>query len=214
MARRAVIEALILKDAWRISHNCTSGSLFLSRQKFRTPILNSRCEYGVIRNIRHFCSGRRTDHPINCSHDDNNDTAPSRSLLLENSPELPPETDLRTNSDTRNKVGRTTNMVFGSTVIDGSTGEWLTLSEKINNYPSARRFTAIGIRGDDFVQSMVDAVESVIQHPVPQSHVKLRVSSGGKYVSVNIGPVRVVSKDQVQAVYNAMRSDNRMKFFL
>lgn len=30
-------------------------------------------------------------------------------------------------SDTRKK----TNMVFGSTVIDGSTGEWLTLNEKV-----------------------------------------------------------------------------------
>ncbi|KAJ0896020.1 putative YbeD-like domain superfamily protein [Helianthus annuus] len=88
-------------------------------------------------------------------------------------------------------------MVFGSTVIDGSTGEWLTLNEKINTYPSARRFTAIGLGGDDFVRSMVVAMESVIQHPVPQGHVKRRVSSGGKYVSVNIGPIRVVSKEQV-----------------
>ncbi|XP_076916600.1 uncharacterized protein LOC143576382 [Bidens hawaiensis] len=105
-------------------------------------------------------------------------------------------------------------MVYGSTAIDGSTSEWLTLNEKINTYPSARKFTAIGSGGDDFVRSMVVAVESVIQHPVPQGYVHKRVSSGGKYVSVNIGPVRVISKEQVQAVYNAMRSDDRMKFFL
>ncbi|XP_068666200.1 uncharacterized protein [Aristolochia californica] len=41
-----------------------------------------------------------------------------------------------------------------------------------------------------------------------------KVSSRGKYVSVNIGPVRVVSSEQVQAVYNAMRRDDRMKYFL
>nr|XP_043617843.1 uncharacterized protein LOC122589568 [Erigeron canadensis] len=105
-------------------------------------------------------------------------------------------------------------MVYGSTVINSSTGEWLTLDQKVNSYPSLRRFTAIGLGGDDFVKSMVLAVESVIQHSIPQDYVRQRVSSGRKYVSVNIGPVRVVSSDQVRAVYSAMRSDNRMKFFL
>ncbi|GJZ02276.1 putative YbeD-like domain-containing protein, partial [Tanacetum coccineum] len=44
--------------------------------------------------------------------------------------------------------------------------------------------------------------------------VKQKMSSGGKYVSVNIGPVQVVSSEQVQAVYNAMKSDERIKYFL
>ncbi|KAJ0537456.1 putative YbeD-like domain superfamily protein [Helianthus annuus] len=166
MARRAVTAALILNQAWQNS---------LNRTFVRAPILNSRCGYRI---IRHFCSGRRTGHPNDCFHDKN------VSLVTENMQEPPPGTS--------KTEGQTTNMVFGSTVIDGSTGEWLTLNEKINTYPSARRFTAIGLGGDDFVQSMVVAVESVIQHPVPQ-----RVSSGGKYVSVNIGPVRVVSREQV-----------------
>ncbi|XP_022872222.1 uncharacterized protein LOC111391284 [Olea europaea var. sylvestris] len=47
-----------------------------------------------------------------------------------------------------------------------------------------------------------------------QGQVKHRVSSRGKYVSVNIGPVQVVCSEQVQAVYNAMRRDDRMKYFL
>ncbi|KAF3323659.1 hypothetical protein FCM35_KLT12390 [Carex littledalei] len=54
---------------------------------------------------------------------------------------------------------------------------------------------------------MVVAVESVLQEPI------LRVSlviKKGKYVSVNIGPIRVVSSEQAQAVYNAMRRDDRM----
>ncbi|KAI3817446.1 hypothetical protein L1987_11237 [Smallanthus sonchifolius] len=205
MARRAVIEALILKEAWGVSLNWTSLSLFHS----------SRCGNRIIRNVRDFCSGRRTDRQINCSRDKNLRSSPS--LVTENMQEPPPEADLQTISDTRKiegNVEQTTNMVFGSTVTDGSTGEWLTLNEKLNTYPSARRFTAIGMGGDDFVRSMVVAVESVIQHQVPQGYVKQRVSSGGKYVSVNIGPVRVISREQVQAVYNAMRSDERMKFFL
>lgn len=42
------------------------------------------------------------------------------------------------------------------------------LTIQLNIYPAARGFTAIGSGGDDFVQSMVVAVESVIQHPIPQ----------------------------------------------
>ncbi|GAU16652.1 hypothetical protein TSUD_326020 [Trifolium subterraneum] len=44
--------------------------------------------------------------------------------------------------------------------------------------------------------------------------VKHKLSARGKYVSVNIGPVQVISSEQVQAVYNAMRRDDRMKYFL
>ncbi|RWW00297.1 hypothetical protein GW17_00036740 [Ensete ventricosum] len=57
---------------------------------------------------------------------------------------------------------------------------------QVNSYPTDRRFTAIGTGGDEFVQAMVVAVESVIQEPIPK----------------------------VQAVYNAMRRDDRMKYFL
>ncbi|GJY00755.1 putative YbeD-like domain-containing protein [Tanacetum coccineum] len=88
------------------------------------------------------------------------------------------------------------------------------LDQKVNTYPTVRGFTAIGTGGDDFVQAMVVAVESVLQHQIPQGQVKQKMSSGGKYVSVNIGPVQVVSSEQVQAVYNAMKSDERMKYFL
>ncbi|OQU84997.1 hypothetical protein SORBI_3004G154800 [Sorghum bicolor] len=47
-----------------------------------------------------------------------------------------------------------------------------------------------------------------------KGQISQKVSAKGKYVSVKIGPIRVVSKEQVQAVYNAMRKDERMKFFL
>lgn len=38
----------------------------------------------------------------------------------------------------------------------------------MNSYPTVRGFTAIGTGGDDFVQAMVVAVESVIQRPIPE----------------------------------------------
>jgi hypothetical protein len=39
---------------------------------------------------------------------------------------------------------------------------------QVNTYPTVRGFTAIGTGGDDFVQSMVVAVESVIGEHVPE----------------------------------------------
>lgn len=105
-------------------------------------------------------------------------------------------------------------MVIGGTVTDDSTNEWLTLDQKVNSYPTVRGFTAIGTGGDDFVHAMVIAVESVLEYTIPRGQVKQKISSGGKYVSVNIGPVQVVSSEQVQAVYNAMKRDVRMKYFL
>ncbi|XP_076882099.1 uncharacterized protein LOC143530447 [Bidens hawaiensis] len=166
MARKAVIESLILNKACRIS---------LNRTYVKTPVPNSRCRHRIINNIKYFCLGRRIDLSNNRVCDKN----------VEN---------MQTISG--HDILTYTNNKFGSTAIDGSTGEWLTLNEQINTYPSVRRFTAIGSGGDDFVRSMVVAVESVIQHPVPQGYVQQRVSSSGKYVSVNIGPVRVISREQ------------------
>ncbi|XP_021900646.1 uncharacterized protein LOC110816663 [Carica papaya] len=117
-------------------------------------------------------------------------------------------------SKTEGRIGQTTNVVIGGTVTDDSTTEWLDLDKKVNSYPTVRGFTAIGTGGDDFVQSMIVAVESVIQRRIPEGSVRQKLSKRGKYVSVNIGPVQVVSSEQVQAVYNAMRRDERMKYFL
>ncbi|KAL0921355.1 hypothetical protein M5K25_008419 [Dendrobium thyrsiflorum] len=100
-------------------------------------------------------------------------------------------------------------------IIEGdnqSTLNWL--QKHVNSYPTVRGFTAIGTGGDDFVNAMVVAVESVLHEPIPEDRVTHKLSSRGKYVSVNIGPIRVVSSEQVQAVYNAMRRDERMKYFL
>ncbi|KAJ9554524.1 hypothetical protein OSB04_018569 [Centaurea solstitialis] len=196
MARRTVVIQGVIKEVlWRTSVDRNSfSSLYRNGQKFQTPISSWRLRCKIVTNVRDFCSEKRIDHRIN-----NENVSSSPSVVAEKSHEVPQEVDLqivRDTSKTEGRVGQTTNTVFGTTVID-STGEWLTLDSKVNNYPSLRRFTAIGIGGDDFVQSMVAAVESVIQQPVPLGNVKKRVSSGGKYVSVNIGPVQVISREQI-----------------
>ncbi|CAO2828986.1 unnamed protein product [Amaranthus hypochondriacus] len=142
-------------------------------------------------------------HQLSCSSED--DQGPPQEAVLKAISEV---------SKTEGRVGQTTNVVIGGTVTDDSTNKWLALDQKVNSYPTVRGFTAIGTGGDDFVHSMVIAVESVLQQPIPEGRVKQKISSRGKYVSVNIGPVQVISSEQVQAVYNAMRRDDRMKYFL
>ncbi|XP_062217691.1 uncharacterized protein LOC133917880 [Phragmites australis] len=117
-------------------------------------------------------------------------------------------------ASSKGRVAQTTNVIMGGTVTNDATDEWLVLDKKVYTYPTVRGFTAIGTGGDDFVQSMVVAVESVLQERIPEGQISQKVSSKGKYVSVKIGPIRVVSGEQVQAVYNAMKKDERMKFFL
>eukprot|EP00262_Sarcandra_glabra_P018660 TRINITY_DN6781_c0_g2_i1.p1 TRINITY_DN6781_c0_g2~~TRINITY_DN6781_c0_g2_i1.p1 ORF type:complete len:209 (-),score=20.45 TRINITY_DN6781_c0_g2_i1:477-1079(-) len=151
---------------------------------------------------------------LKCSHGE----APGTSCSSSHDDQGPPqEAVLKAISEvskTEGRVAQTTNVVIGGTVTDDATNEWLALDQKVNSYPTVRGFTAIGTGGDDFVQAMVVAVESVLQQRIPEGHVTQKLSSRGKYVSVNIGPVRVVSSEQVQAVYSAMRRDDRMKYFL
>ncbi|WOG88673.1 hypothetical protein DCAR_0207908 [Daucus carota subsp. sativus] len=138
----------------------------------------------------------------------------SRETTHDNPPQEPLLNPISEVSKTEGWVGQTTNVVDGGTGTDGTTDDWLTLDRKVNSYPTVREFTAIGLGGDDFVQAMVVAVESVLQQQIPEDLVKQKISSKGKYVSVTIGPVQVASSEQVQAVYNAMRSDGRRKYSL
>nr|GLL49601.1 uncharacterized protein LOC109193431 [Ipomoea trifida] len=211
MASKTVLRAVFIAEPWRPLPRKTApfSAPFFLTQNLSPPHL--RCSCKLIKAPRYYTFPRRTQ-PLNCS---NNETPSSSPEDFEQNP--PQEAVLKAISEvskTEGRVGQTTNMVIGGTTHDDSTNEWLALDKKVNSYPTERGFTAIGTGGDDFVQAMVVAVESVIQQPIPQGQVRQKVSSGGKYVSVNIGPIHVVSSEQVQAVYNAMRRDDRMKYFL
>ncbi|KAE9587828.1 hypothetical protein Lal_00022061 [Lupinus albus] len=203
--------------------NILHSSIIIQTFQFQQPLLLpfhfnliNNSNYRVTRALRSKTIRVRHFHyykgPLLCAYNNNDETAsfhddqgPPQQAVLKAISEV---------SKTEGRVGQTTNMVIGGTVADDSTNEWLSLDQKVNSYPTVRGFTAIGTGGEDFVQAMVVAVESVIQQPIPQGRVKQKLSSRGKYVSVNIGPVQVVSSEQVQAVYNAMRRDDRMKYFL
>ncbi|KAH9708199.1 phosphoribosylformylglycinamidine synthase [Citrus sinensis] len=194
MACSTVLRCVFLTESYRPlhRHNRALFSLPLTTVG-STPLTRLICiNYGRIR-ARNFHSARRIH--LNCSHNesqspsaDDSDQGPPQEAVLKAISEV---------SKTEGRVGQTTNVVIGGTVADDSTNEWLALDRKVNSYPTVRGFTAIGSGGDDFVQAMVVAVESVIQKPIPEGRVKQKVSSRGKYVSVNIGPVQVSSSEQV-----------------
>ncbi|CAA6667879.1 unnamed protein product [Spirodela intermedia] len=187
MACRTVLRSMLLAEQWRPPSS--GAGLSCSTAAATTAAL---------------CSLGETN-PSFSSSSSSGDQDPPQEAVLKAISEV---------SKWEGRVAQTTNVVIGGTVTDDSTNEWLALDQKVNSYPTVRGFTAIGTGGDDFVQSMVVAVESVLQRTIPEGHINSKLSSRGKYVSVNIGPIQVVSSEQVQAIYNAMRRDDRMKYFL
>ncbi|XP_012467360.1 uncharacterized protein LOC105785754 [Gossypium raimondii] len=213
MACMTVLRSVPVTEPWRpLQRNGNSHSVKTLRS-FEISTAKRGCRGAVVR-VRNLHFWKRTQK-LNCSDNETSPSSTSEEDDLEQGP--PQEAVLKAISEvskTEGRVGQTTNVVIGGTVADDSTNEWLALDQKVNSYPTVRGFTAIGTGGDDFVQAMIVAVESVIQQPIPEGRVRQKLSSRGKYVSVNIGPVQVVSSEQVQAVYNAMKRDDRMKYFL
>lgn len=211
MACRAVFRSAVVTEAWRpLRRNGNLTSLSFKCFQFSSPKkMNCGCQGKIRARYIHF---KRTQ--LNCSHNDRPSPSSPEDDIDQNPPQEAVLKAISEVSKTEGRIGQTTNVVIGGTVTDDSGDEWLTLDQKVNSYPTVRGFTAIGTGGDDFVQAMVVAVESVIQQPIPEGRVRQKVSARGKYVSVNIGPIRVISSEQVQAVYNAMRRDDRMKYFL
>jgi putative lipoic acid-binding regulatory protein len=108
------------------------------------------------------------------------------------------------------RQARGVNVVLG---LDSSEDAWRRLDRRVNRYPAQRSFTAIGSAGDSFEAAMVDAVASVVGH-VSGACVSQKHSARGAYVSVTIGPVLVRNSDEVVQVYERMRSDARVRYFL
>ena len=75
---------------------------------------------------------------------------------------------------------------------------------------------AINVRAIKLSDQIGAAVESVVGPVDEAKQVSVRDSSGGKYVSVTVGPVTVNSGDEVVQVYAAMRetAGNMLKFYL
>ncbi|CAN1152544.1 hypothetical protein LINPERHAP2_LOCUS18808 [Linum perenne] len=161
MACRAVLRSVFVTEPWRPLHQTRRLYSFpATTVEFSVSGLYSRS----VRHRRRFHSGEL--NRLNCS---SNGGVPEAEFEHEDQ-EPPQEAVLKaiSVSKTEGRVGQTTNVVIGGTVADDSTNEWLDLDKKVNTYPTVRGFTAIGTGGDDFVQAMVVAVESVIQQPIPQ----------------------------------------------
>lgn len=207
MACRTVMRSVVLlsSEPWRRP----SGHLSVA-----TVSSSSSSSFPSRLSLRRSARVFHSSSPLRCRSDGENGHPSSSQQEGDQSP--PQEVVLKaiSVSKTEGRVAQTTNVIIGGTVTDDATNEWLELDQKVNSYPMVRGFTAIGTGGEDFVQAMVVAVESVLQEPIPKGQVSQKMSSRGKYVSVNIGPIRVVSSEQVQAVYNAMKRDDRMKYFL
>ena len=96
----------------------------------------------------------------------------------------------------------------------GSTNvSWTELDEKVNIYPSDRRFQAIGEGGDAFVAEIVELVEVALGRKASPTNVKSRPSSKGKYVSASI-TVRMENGEEVLAIYAALKGCDKVKWYL
>lgn len=113
-------------------------------------------------------------------------------------------------SNAEGRVARSTNVVLGT---DDSEEKWRELDMQVNEYPGQRTFKAIGSGGGDFTIAMTACVENVVGK-VHQECVSTRPSSTGKWLSVTIGPVWVETPEQVLEIYNAMKADGRLKFYI
>lgn len=112
-------------------------------------------------------------------------------------------------SDVDGRVATGNKLVLGGS---DSLEKWRELDAKVNTYPTERVFKAIGSGGDEFVNSMVAVIRGVTSvEDVPAA---TKPSAKGKYVSVTLGPVMMDHSDQVIEVYQRMREDTRLKWYL
>jgi putative lipoic acid-binding regulatory protein len=93
--------------------------------------------------------------------------------------------------------------------------KWKELDARVNEYPSERKFQAIGSDPDGtFVESIKSVISMALDgrviHP---ENVSGRASSGGKYVSANV-TCEMRSGEEVIAVYKALKADPRVLWYL
>lgn len=114
-------------------------------------------------------------------------------------------------------AGKGRQTVFNKLISDLTPEE---VDQRVNDYPIRRTFTAIGgdkgAAGEEataaYPGDMREAVAAVLGERVPEDAVQSRPSRNGTYLSVKIGPVTVHSKEQLEAVFDALRADARTKW--
>lgn len=95
----------------------------------------------------------------------------------------------------------------------GANMTWEELDERVNEYPSDRKFQAIGEGGDAFVAEVVALVEAALGRAVDPANVTSRPSKKGKYVSANV-VARLEKGEEVIAVYSALKACERVVWYL
>ncbi|KAG8365876.1 hypothetical protein BUALT_Bualt17G0017500 [Buddleja alternifolia] len=173
MACRSVLRTVFLTEPWMpLPFTSTKLPIFKPiishhKNKLATPSPNCRRKIAVNTKSSSVFARNCSNNGIPSSSGDDSEQGPPQEAVLKaiSGKYFVENGEV---SKTEGRVGQTTNVVIGGTVTDDSTSEWLALDQKVNSYPTVRGFTAIGTGGDDFVQAMVVAVESVIQQPIPE----------------------------------------------
>ena len=84
-------------------------------------------------------------------------------------------------------------------------------AEDVLKFPTEYTFKAFGPEGDRFIAEVKRAVSVVL--PVSEHSLKIRPSSGGKYVSISI-LLWLESRDQLIAIYKQLQSVQEIKYIL
>jgi hypothetical protein len=79
-------------------------------------------------------------------------------------------------------------------------------------YPLDYTFKIMGLASDDFADHARRLVEQ-LTGAAPVERVVVRASNKGKYLSVSV-VARLTSEDQRRAVYQALRTDQRVVYYL
>ncbi len=97
----------------------------------------------------------------------------------------------------------------------GTSEEWRELDEKVNTYPSERKFQAIGVNSPEFVGDMVKLVEDTLGdgRKVHPENVTSNLSKNGKYCSANMTVV-LMNGEEVINIMAKLKADERVKWYL
>lgn len=118
-----------------------------------------------------------------------------------------------TPDSSKGNVGNAMPVIGGGGGGLGANMTWEELDEKVNTYPMDRKFQAIGEGGQSFIDEVVALIEKALGRSVPSGNVTTRPSKKGKYVAVNV-TVRLENGNEVLEVYGALKSCERVKWFL